>query len=228
MQMDVNRTPSSFLCHDGGGVTSVEVGWAGDAVSGAGSWSTQGSKISKPEGCVEDGEGGCSGRVLAVAVAFVPVPIHQDPPEKITEQPDSSQLPALRPRLAGTGKQMLELQQGVRMIPARHPHAARRPHNTSSSHSLSLSPSHTQTHTHPAEAWGPQAPHAHTRLSLEWLSKMDTHSAKLDEHKRFQLNYPHSFNVLLMLKWAEGNPLLGSNGGLNFLSRGRSFNSPPE
>lgn len=91
MQMDVNRTPSSFLCHDPGDY------WCLCGVSGAGSWSTQGSKISKPEGCVEDGEGGCSGRVLAVAVAFVPVPIHQDPPEKITEQPDSSQLPALRP-----------------------------------------------------------------------------------------------------------------------------------
>lgn len=133
MQMYVNRTPSSFLCHDPGDYW-CRGGVSGGAVSGAGSSSTQGSKISKPEGCVEDGEGGCSGRVLVAAVAvvaFVPAPLHQGLPEKITEQPDSSQLPARPPRLDGTGKQMLELQQGVRMIPARHPHAARRPHNTS-------------------------------------------------------------------------------------------------
>lgn len=48
--------------------------------------SMQGSKISKPEGCGEDGEGGCSRRVLRWrGLSFVPSP----PPgslEKITEQ----------------------------------------------------------------------------------------------------------------------------------------------
>lgn len=131
MQMHVNRTPSSFFCHDLGDYW-CRGGVSGGAVSGAGSPSTQGSKISKPEGCVEDGEGGCSGRVLvAVVAAFVPAPLHQGLAEKITEQPDSSWLPARPPRLAGTGQQMLELQQGVQMIPARTPHAAPRPHNAS-------------------------------------------------------------------------------------------------
>lgn len=51
--------------------------------------SMQGSKISKPEGCREDGEGGCSGRVLGQwGLAFVPTP-PPGSPEKITAQADS-------------------------------------------------------------------------------------------------------------------------------------------
>lgn len=57
--------------------------------------STQGSKISKPEGCGEDGEGGCSRRVSGWwGLAFVPTP-PPGSPEKITEQADSSQLQTL-------------------------------------------------------------------------------------------------------------------------------------
>lgn len=57
--------------------------------------STQGSKISKPEGCGEDGDGGCSGRVSRWwGLAFVPTP-PPGSPEKITKQADLSRLRAL-------------------------------------------------------------------------------------------------------------------------------------
>lgn len=212
-------------------------------MSSEGSSSTQGSKISKPEGCVEDGKGGCSGRVLVVAaVAFVPAPLDQDPLKRLPSSLicHSSQL---LPPIGWDGLADVGAAAGVQMIPARHSHAARRPHNTSSdpfplslSLSLSLSPhlpppstpKHTLTHTHPAETWGPQPPLSHTRLSHEWLSKMETYSAKLHEHKRFQLNDPHFLDCIMDAKWAYANPLLGCNGGLNFLSQGHSLNSPPE
>lgn len=136
--------------------------------------STQGSKISKPEGCGEDGDGWMqqegfrAGRVGG-GVGFCSSPSPPGSPEKITEQADSSQLPNSSPRLAGTGRQMLELQQGVQMIPARHSHAVGRSHNTSGSH----------THTRLKHGAHGLLIYTHTQHSLEWLSKMETHSAKL-------------------------------------------------
>lgn len=56
--------PTSFFCHDpwdylyGGGVCG--------GMNRGGYSSTQGSKISKPEGRGEDGEGGCSGEGFGV------------------------------------------------------------------------------------------------------------------------------------------------------------------
>lgn len=96
--------------------------------------STQGSKISKPEGCREDGEGGCSGRVSGlVGVGFC--------------SSSSTRIPWKDHRvgwfvtalsspfwLVTASEQMLELQQGVRMIPAPHSHTAGQSHSTSNSH----------------------------------------------------------------------------------------------
>lgn len=128
--------------------------------------STQGSKISKPEGCGEDGEGGCSGRVLGWwGLAFVPAPttriLWKDYRAGWFVTAPSSSL-----RLATMGKQMLELQQGVQMTPARHSHTAGRSHSTSSSH------------THTLLKQGPTGSQ-HTHHSLEWLSKIETHLAVL-------------------------------------------------
>lgn len=118
-------------------------------------------------------------------VGFCSSPSPPGSPEKLTEQADSSQLPSSSPRLAGTARQMLELQQGVQMIPARHSHAVGRSHNTSGSH----------THTHTAQTWGPRAPHTHTHNtrssgSQRWRRTQQSFFFVIkDEHKRFPLNY---------------------------------------
>lgn len=143
--------------------------------------STQGSKISKPEGRGEDGEGGCSGEGFGVVgVGFCSNPSTRIPWKdhragRFVAAPSSSLW------LVTAGEQMLELQQGVRMIPAPHSHTAGRSHSTSSSH------------THNLLMQGAHGLPAHTTHSLGWLSKTDAHLALLphikDEHKCFPLNY---------------------------------------
>lgn len=142
--------------------------------------STQGSKISKPEGCREDGEGGCSGRVSGlVGVGFC--------------SSSSTRIPWKDHRvgwfvtalsspfwLVTASEQMLELQQGVRMIPAPHSHTAGQSHSTSNSH------------TQPAVAEAHRLT-THTHCSLGWLSKTDAHLTLFTSaclHQRWTLMLP--------------------------------------
>ena len=66
-----------------GGLRILRWGLCG-AVNRRGYSSTQGSKISKPEGFWEDGEGGCSGRVSGrQGLAFVPTPPPGSPEKRL-------------------------------------------------------------------------------------------------------------------------------------------------
>lgn len=69
------------------GITCVEVGCAGLSRGGDGS-STQGSNVSKPGGCGEDGEGGCNGSVSGGAGAWLLFQaLHQDSLKRLPSGP---------------------------------------------------------------------------------------------------------------------------------------------
>lgn len=77
----------------------------------------QGSKISKPEGCGEDGEGGYAewwGLALFVCVCVLCSNPSPGSPEKITERADSSRLPALPSDWLRRASRCWRWQQGVR------------------------------------------------------------------------------------------------------------------
>lgn len=85
----------------------------------------QGSKISKPEGCGEDGEGGCSGRVgWWWGLAFVPTP-PPGSPEKITEQAHSSRLRALPSDWIRRASRCWSCSRGLGTSPSPHSHTPR-------------------------------------------------------------------------------------------------------
>lgn len=151
--------------------------------------SMQGSKISKPEGCGEDGEGWCSGRVFW-GLAFVPTPSTRIPWK---DHQAGWFVTALGSPfwLVTAAKQMLELQRGVWMIPAPR-----------SSHTAGMVTQHQQfSHTQPAEAGGPRGSQ-HTPLARVTLKDRLTlyhRSLMLPYIKCFGLNYVSFWKLLWVL-----------------------------
>lgn len=123
--------------------------------------------------------------------------------------------------LVTAGEQMLELQQGVRMIPATRSHTAGRSHGTSSSHTQPAEAGAHWLTTHTTRSGAPQRPTHTYRCSL-LLPDIK------DEHKCFAPNYVCSWYVLWLLTdrvWIHFKMLLTNqtscHGGHSFYSRVR-------